>query len=206
MVSMNKTTKLGMLVAFLLAAASIHAGTQFSSQETSELLKGEIVRRPIEDRTSTRLGGTSYILIKAPVEAIWEALFDFDAYPRIFPRTLETRVVSRKPDKYLLEMKQGTSFLGIKYSLSAAINRKDWEIVCTMVTSRPHDLDEVQGFWRLIPQGEDRTLVAYGAIVSINSVLIRYWAGDVIERGILNAPRDLKHHVERIYGTAGSEP
>ncbi len=180
----------------LLAALPVASSSTFSQEEVSKLLQGKIVRRPLEQKNGTQVGGTSFIIVNAPLDVTWKALFSFDQYPHIFNRTLGTRVVATKPGHVLIEMKQGATFLGVTYSLDAAYDQDAKEIVCRLVRSRPHDLDEVQGFWKLTPQSDGRTLVAYGAVVSINNALIQYWAGDEIERGVLNAPRDLKNFIE----------
>jgi len=189
-------TVISALFIIFLSPASSLSSSEFSPNEVSSLTQGSIVRRPISNGKGSKLGGTSFILVDAPPEKVWNALFSFNRYPDIFPRTMKTSVVARKPGSVLLDMEQGSSLIGVNYSLSATYDRDKMEIVCRMVRSRPHDLSEVQGFWRLIPQKDGRTLVAYGAVIGINSGLIKYWAGDVIERGLLNAPRDLKKYIE----------
>jgi len=185
-----------LLAAMVLVALPASTSSQFSQEEVDKLMQGKIVRRPLELKDGNKLGGTSFIIVNASIETTWKALFNFRDYPHIFARMLETRVAATKPGHYLLEMKQGASFIGVTYYLDAQYDERNREIDCKLVRSKPHDLDEVEGFWRLVAQPDGRTLVAYGAVISINSMLIKYWAGDEIERGVLNAPRDLKHYIE----------
>ena len=77
----------------LLASASADAPRDFTAAERKRLAAGGLVERRVVKRKGglDLMGGTSWQVIKAPPDVIWEALLDTQYYPRMMPRVLEAR-------------------------------------------------------------------------------------------------------------------
>jgi ribosome-associated toxin RatA of RatAB toxin-antitoxin module len=196
---------------FLLSAWSVffslpsHA-LDFTKKEIQLLAKGELVRKPLpQSRTNGFYGGAGFMVINASPEAVWKALSDFDAYPKIFPRTVEAEELSRKDDSSLIRMVIGYKILSIEYHVT--INR-DWEkrtLTFNLAENKPHDIEASRGYWKLFPQTDGSTLVAYAAAVQVPPGIVTF-LGDSVERSlesnIIGLPKYLKRWVEKPAGVA----
>ena len=69
----------------------------FSKAEHNQLERGELVSRPITKQSGgMRLfGGTSWMLIQAPAEQVWQALQDIPRYTSMLPKAVEARVLRK---------------------------------------------------------------------------------------------------------------
>jgi hypothetical protein len=73
-----------------------------------------------------------------------------------------------------------------------------------LVKNKPHDIEETKGYWRLFPQKDGRTLVAYVVAVQVPAGLVNLLGetmSDKLARALLDVPGKLKHWVE---GPAGN--
>ena len=141
---------------------------EFTSSELSALSAGKLVCKPLStSRQNGFYGGTGFALVDATPEVIWRFLEDWRAYPDAFPRTVEVKEVSQKERSSLVRMRLGYKLLSVKYFLSVD---RDWNqktITFNLAKSRPHDIHATRGYWRLLPQPDGRTLVAYGIAVQL---------------------------------------
>jgi hypothetical protein len=68
-----------------------------------------------------------------------------------------------------------------------------------LIENLPHDIDAARGYWRLFPQADGRTLVAYVVAVRLPMGLVNLLGKDLesqLEGGLLNVPRHLKSWIE----------
>jgi ribosome-associated toxin RatA of RatAB toxin-antitoxin module len=178
----------------------------FTKQEIQQLAKGELIRKPLpQSRTNGFYGGAGFAIINASPEAVWKALSDYASYPQIFPRTVEAKELSRKDDNSLVRMVIGYKILSIEYALS--MNR-DWEkrtLTFSLAENKPHDIDTSKGYWKLFPQADGRTLVAYAVAVQIPAGIVTF-LGDSVERSLesslIGLPKYLKKWVEKSQAAA----
>jgi ribosome-associated toxin RatA of RatAB toxin-antitoxin module len=190
-------------LAFLLVSGPSFA-VDFSTVEIERLQSGKTVRQPLsKSRQNGFYGGTGWAVVDAPADVVFAAIQDWDAYPEVFPRTVSAKELSRENDRSLVRMEMGYKFLSIEYHLNVKPNREQNTISFSLVPSRPHDIESVHGYWRLFPQKDGRTLVAYGIAVKLPAGIVTF-LGNRLEReledGIIGLPRYIKRWVEKPTG------
>ena len=80
---------------------------------------------------------------------------------------------------------------------------RDWEsktISFNLVENLPHDIDAARGYWKLIPQNNGRTLVAYAVSIKVPAGIVAFLGKSTeksLERGLIGLPRHLKKYIEK---------
>lgn len=192
-----------MLASTVLMVSSVFA-VDFTPSELEQLSSGKLIRKPLPNsRQNGFYGGAGFTIVDAPVEVVWKAIVDWEVYPEIFPRTLEAKEVSRKGEKSLVRILLGYKVLSVKYHITVS---RDWEtktITFKLAENRAHDLKETRGYWRLLPQPDDRTLVAYVVAVQVPPGIVTF-LGDSLERklekSVIGLPKYVKKYVENKAG------
>lgn len=172
----------------------------FSKEEMKSLAEGEIVRKPLpQSRQNGFYGGAGFTLIDAPVDVVWKALSDWKSYPDIFPRTVEAKEISRQENRSLLRILLGYKILSIKYHMTVT---RDWDkrtVTFKLASNQPHDIDSTKGYWKLMPQADGRTLVAYAVAVQVPAGIVTFLGEKTeksLERSVIGLPRYLKKYIE----------
>ena len=195
-----KSTKLSAVVtiAFLsvtLVAAQASA-VNFNQEEKDRLAAGKTVKQPLPKSGEKGFyGGTGYNIIDAPADVVWEVLQDWDVYHKIFPKTVAVTEVSRKGDKSLIKMEMGHKLIKLEYFMSVERNKDKYMMSFSLVPNKPHDIEETRGYWRLFPQKDGRTLVAYVVATQIPMGIINLVKPELvakIQRNLLGAPNEVK--------------
>lgn len=177
---------------------------EFTGQEVARLAEGKMIRKPLpRSRQNGFYGGAGFAVIDAPPETVWAALSDYGSYPEIFPRTVEAKEISRKGEDSLIRVRMGYKILNIQYHL---VTSRDWNnrtLRFTLEKSKPHDIRSTRGYWKLLPQEDGRTLVAYAVAVQVPVGIVAFLGDSVersLERSLIGLPKYLKKWLE---GPAG---
>jgi len=185
--------------ALLLVVGSAH-GVEFTKSELARLDSGKSVTKPLPtSRQNGFYGGTGWAIVDAPVEVVWEAIQDWESYPAIFPHTVAVRELSRKNDRLLVRLALGHRLVTCIYHVDVTRDPRKRMLSFRLVPSLPHDIEETRGYWRLFPQQDGRTLVAYVVAAKVPMGLINLMGAELerkLEWGILNLPINLKRWVE----------
>jgi ribosome-associated toxin RatA of RatAB toxin-antitoxin module len=160
-------TILPILLSFLVFSPKANA-VNFTSQEKERLQSGKAVIKLMSSSGQKGFyGGTGYALIDAPVDEVWKVLKDWPAYTKMFPNTEQCIPVSKKGNRTLLKMRIGHPVVNIKYHVQVTENEKRRTLNFDLVKQYPHDIEALKGYWRLFPQGKNRTLAVY--VVSLQA-------------------------------------
>ncbi|MDJ0764626.1 MAG: SRPBCC family protein [Myxococcota bacterium] len=188
-----------MTLILLIAAGDVY-GFSFTTEEIARLQAGKTVKKPLSNsRKNGFYAGTGWAIIDAPAPVIWKALSDWNAYPRIFPRTVKAEELARKGDRALIRMELGYKILSIGYCLDVVSDTSDKKVAFNLVPDRPHDIEKTSGYWRLFPQKDGRTLVGYGIAVQVPAGIVAF-LGDRLEKdlegALIGLPKYLKRWIE----------
>ncbi len=187
-------------IATLLPAVAAADGPTFSAAEKKLLAAGEVVCQELPtSRKNGFYGGSGWVVIDAPADAVFAALLDWGSYLRIFPHTVEARELSRKADRSLVKMRLGHPVISVTYHLEMHKDHKKHVLSFKQVSTHPSDLDDIRGYWRLFPQKDGRTLAVYVVALNVPMGIVNM-VGPVFEaetiEGILGIPQYLKKWME----------
>jgi len=187
-------------ISFLLAAGPVMA-VDFTERELSKLKEGKAVKKPLATAGANGIyGGSGFALIDAPPEVVWDAILDWGSYHQVYPATVEVKEVSRKGNRSLVKMELGHEMISVSYFVEVEFDKARWQLNYRLVTDKPHDIEKAHGYWRLFPQSDGRTLVAYVAAVQVPMGLVNLLPSDLerkINRNLLSSPRYLREWLAR---------
>lgn len=189
----------------LLLAPDPAASVQFNQAEKGRLKQGKVVHKPLSNsRQGGFYGGTGWIVVDAPPDVVWAAIADWDSYHKIFPNTVSAEEISRKGDRSLLKMKLGHKLISVIYHCEIIKDTQRKILSFKLVENLPHDITAARGYWRLFPQEDGRTLVAYVVAVRVPMGLVNLLGDELesqLEGGLLNVPKHLKAWIESPAGS-----
>ncbi len=163
-----RTFKFIAVILFLFIFGSVSSAGEYeklTEEQKSELVKGEAVYEYVKEmeEDGTHSGyARSMVLMKKPLDEAWEIFCDFGKSHEYFPRQTETEVLESGTTSALIKKVFEFYVVDISYYIKYDIDRKDGIIRYDLDKSRPHDLEEVQGYFRFEEIDKDTTLFIYG--------------------------------------------
>jgi len=138
------------------------AAVDFSPREIESLRNGDTVRQKLPSSGRGGFyGGSGFAIVDAPIDSVWKAIQDWNAYTKMFPNVTDSTEVSRKGGRSLVRIKIGHPIVSVQYHVEMSRDAEKKVLSFRMVPGLPNDLDDVRGYWRLFPQPDGRTLIAY---------------------------------------------
>jgi len=163
--------------------------------EREALLAGEVVSRPMrfETDSGSYRGGVSYSVVNAPAAAVLSALSNVDTLPQALPHTKSARLIDVRGSLARVELVHGG---GTTYTVRIERAPQRSELRFWLDSSRPHDIDDVFGFFRVEPFGEGKSLVTVAAALDLGLGLTSLFFSDAVERSVLSTPAQIRNYVE----------
>jgi len=186
------------LLVLAFAARADARPRQLTGAELHLLERGRIVRRPLEGARRW-VGGTSWIVIDAPLETVWSTMSSLPAYRTMFPNVERIRVLEDEGRRRLVQIDQEETVGTFTWVVALAFDERRHEVRFRLDRSHRHVVDDGWGYVRLAAHGptSNRTLVTFGAIVDPgDDALMQDLLDDRAERRLLGMPRRLKRQVE----------
>jgi hypothetical protein len=170
-----------------------------SDVDQRTLVAGRTVARKVRftrGRHGAYVGGVSYQVVKASPAEVLKALADVKALPQALPRTLSADLVSSDGRSARVELTQGKAPFLATYTVHLEQAREGDAIKFWLDRSRPHDVRDVWGYFRVTPFGDGRSLVTVAVALDIGPGLTRMLFEDGVERIILRTPDKIRAFVE----------
>jgi hypothetical protein len=178
---------------------SVDQVQELSDTDQRSLLGGKTVSRKVRfsrGRGSAYVGGVSYQVVKASPAEVLKALSDVRSLPHALPRTLDADLVSSDGRSARVELTQGKAPFVVTYTVHLEQAREGDAIKFWLDPSRPHDVRDVWGYFRVTPFADGRTLVTVAVALDLGPGLARMLFEDGVERSILRSPDKIRAFVE----------
>lgn len=178
------------------------AAAELSSEELSKLERGELVSRAASERRGELrlIGGTSFQVVSAPPEIVWQALLDTQYYRRMLPE-LQTAQLIRETAKgtqltRTVTLTHGRGPAVASYTLAMQLDPKKRDIAFRLDETRPHDIRAAWGFYTVRPHGQGRSLLVFGVLADPGDGLLRSVLRPAVQEWALRVPWMVKRFVE----------
>ncbi|MDH5672949.1 MAG: SRPBCC family protein [Myxococcales bacterium] len=191
------------MVCGLLAAATpiARAGGEggLSPTELARLQKGELVQRPVREQRGDMelMGGSSYQVIDARPEIVWQALLDTSHYDRMLPQLAEARVLSEQGDARKVFMRHTTAGLvDTSYYLDLKLDHAQRDLAFRVDESKDNGIRAAWGFYTVRPHPGGKSLLAYAVMADIGQGLGVAVVRGTVHTWMLKVPWMVKRFVE----------
>jgi hypothetical protein len=167
------------------------------TDEMAALNRGSTVRRrmELEHNGDTYAVGIAYAVISAPVREVMAAVSDPAAYPSILPRLQEAREVRSRGEHRWVRFRHATKLGTAEYSC-VTLRASGRVVRFWMDPSRPHDIDDMFGYFRAEPFGHGKTLFTYALALRL-PFAIRALFEDRIVDYAMDTPALLRRYLAR---------
>jgi hypothetical protein len=174
------------------------AQAPFSQRERRALEGGAMVERPMRFDTGAGryVGGLSYQIIEARPEVVLSALSDVSNWPNALPRTKSARLLGAEGGVSRVELVQGSGLVDARYTLMLERAHDGETIRFWLDPSKPRDIRDVWGFFRVQPLPGGRSLITVAAALDLGDGLARMLFEDKIASMMLRTPRQIRAFVE----------
>lgn len=193
-------TLCGCLLSLALATplrAEPSARPSLSPPEQRSLESGVLVSRALRfaQGGGSYVGGVSYQVVEARPELVLAALSDVANWPEALPRTKSARLLDTQGGRPRVELVQGGAFVEARYTV--LIDRAESDTIRFWLDpSRPHDIRDVWGFFRVKPLPGGRSLITVAAALDLGDGIARMLFEDKIAKLMLRAPSKIRQFVE----------
>jgi hypothetical protein len=176
-----------------------HGTPVLDASERQALLGGATISRPVRFERGddgSYIGGVSYQVVNASPSRVLATLADVDALPHALPRTERATLISREGRSARVELVQGKAPFLVTYTVRLEQSASGDGIRFWLDPTRPHDVKDVWGYFRVTPFGTNKTLVTLAVALDMGPGLGRLLLSDRVERIILRAPGKIREYVE----------
>jgi ribosome-associated toxin RatA of RatAB toxin-antitoxin module len=192
------------------AGVALPAATDdWTAEERAVLDQGQAVHRYERD-ASGRQYGRAAVRVRAPADAVWTAVLDYDHYVRFLPYVTASAETSRTPTS-AGERVKATYDITVKgmvthFALDSELRRSDGVVAFTLSSHDGGAVEAGQGWWRLTPWEDEANvwLLEYGVDLGL-----RWWVPGFVERkaadrGLPVLVRQMARQAERVSAQAAT--
>ncbi len=179
--------------------AQLSGGRELDATELAALAKGALVTRPLRvQRGELRLfGGSSWQVIDAEPQLVWQALLDTERYPHMLPAVIEARLVATPtPTLRHVYLHQGSWPILTSYYLILRSDPARYTLEFQLDQDRPHGLKAGWGMIRLVAYGPRKTLVAFGMLADVGHGILAWVTAGLIQTWMLKTPWAIKRYLD----------
>ena len=152
--------------------ASGDPGVKLNGAALSTLRAGKPHKTQIESDS----GGRGLVVqdVQAPPDVVWGRILDFNAYPKMVPKTAESQIYKKEnlrkgQQRIWVRMKVGFPMLKIQFYINHLYDPAKNSLTWTLDYSKKSDLNDSVGFWYVIPHPDQvgHTRVYYSVEISV---------------------------------------
>jgi hypothetical protein len=172
----------------LVASASAHAD-RLSSEEMDRLRRGGTIARlqTVEHHDRRYVGGVTYTVFDATAGDVTALVNDLEGWRRFLPKTRDAHLVGVAGGDALVEVTHGSALVQVSYTMR--VHREGNVVRFWLDANRPHDIEDLWGFFRAEPFDGGRALVTYGILIDIGAGLLRDLFEDRVRELALSVPQ-----------------
>jgi hypothetical protein len=176
------------------------ADVAITAPERAEVVAGTVVTRPLDfERNGAHyIGGVATGLVPATADEVLAAMDDVSALGAMLPRTKRATLVDAHGATRRIELRQGNSIIDATYTVELSPAVTPGEIRFHLDPSRPHDIEDVYGYFKVERFDDRRSLVTVAAAVDVGSGLTQALFGKRVQDVILSAPVVIRDYFARI--------
>ena len=171
-----------------------------SARERTRLEEGQTVARAVTERRGPLhlMGGTSYQVIDAPPEVVWEHLnASSSEYRHMLPKVESVVELSRSGDRERrLRFEHRVGPIRAHYVMRLTFDPERRITQFQLDETEPHTIRAGWGFLRVRSWPGNRTLVSFGSLVDVGRGLVTDVIRPTLQHWILRIPWTLKRHIE----------
>jgi carbon monoxide dehydrogenase subunit G len=182
-----------------LQAKSAANATAPAVQERQRLETGAVVTRPLDfDRNGSHyVGGIARGVVHATPDRVLAAIHDMAALKKMLPNTKQVALVDSEGSSRRIELLQGSSIVEAKYTVKMSPDGRPGELGFKLDRSRPHDIDDVYGYFKVERFDDERSVVTVAAAVDVGSGLTNLLFGKKVQDVILSTPHKMRDYFSR---------
>jgi carbon monoxide dehydrogenase subunit G len=167
--------------------------------ERSLLAAGDVVTRPLdfERGESHYVGGIARGVVRASPERVLAAIHDVHALRSMLPHTKQVELVDATGPSRRIELLQGNSLVEAKYTVKLSPDGRPGELGFRLDPSRPHDIDDVYGYFKVERFDDEHSVVTVAAAVDVGSSLTQFLFGKKVQDVILATPHAMRDYFAR---------
>lgn len=170
------------------------------------LAAGAVVTRPLDfDRGDSHyVGGIASGLVPAAPERVLAAIHDVAALRAMLPNTKQVALVDASGSVRRIELLQGSSFVEAKYTVKLSPDGNPNELGFHLDPSRPHDIDDVYGYFKVERFDDKRSVVTIAAAVDVGSSFSTMLFGKKVQDVILSTPHRMRDYFSQAEQGSGA--
>ena len=185
-------------LALTLPRASAESASDLNAAERRKLRDGEIVVRPkTEARGRLQLiGGTSYLIVDASPDAVWQAVRDAPNFHKMLPQAHTTKVLAQSDEHARVRLSHSYGPMATSYVLDLRYLNETRVMMFRLNERYAGGMEAGWGFIRIGEHSNGQTLISFGAMVDIGQRLGTNLVKGQIHEWLLKVPLTMKWHIE----------
>lgn len=179
------------------------ARADFSKQEQQQLDSGKLVTR-YEHKAIGNLklvGGTSWQVIDASPEVVWEGFRAFHRWKHFLPQCDTSKVLQRTNKGVVVRLEHSEGPMSAVYHMVIKPNETIRAAQFRLSTRHTNDIREGWGFVRITAYKGGKALISYGVMADVGTGILAGTARSSIHKWMLHVPRlflqDLRRRRQR---------
>jgi carbon monoxide dehydrogenase subunit G len=142
------------------------------------------------------MGGTSWQVIDATPDVLWQALLDTSHFSRMLPQVDKAHLVRSAGDKMRMFVRHRGTLVETSYFLDVKLAPDHSGMTFRVDESSAKGIHAAWGYYSLRPYAGGKTLLIYGVMADIGDGLVAMLLRSTVHEWLLKVPWMVKRFVE----------